>query len=281
MPMSAQSSGTKSSWGYMLVWIIAGLFAIGYIGSLFDPSKIMNAQKPSLREDRTVVIEKHLAQIKKQIKSSNDLSNHTLNQFDAKYANLEQRIYALHSKLSKLDDDNKNLAKRFVQIEESIGPVTGALAKQDKQKTITPPVSQEIKAAKVLVQEVKPQTNVKPKKVVKLASNIPVPILRQHQKPKQPQLVRTQFAISLGNYQNLQQLQKAWHKRVEQYGSALGHLKPRYVTLVVENKPQYELISGPLTNALDAAKICYHLLQGKAYCKQTIYQGSEIENTSF
>ncbi len=279
--MSKKSSGTKSSWGYMLVWGIIGLLSVGYIGSLFDPSKIMNAQKPSLREDKTVVIEKHLAQIKKQIKSSDDLSNLQLKQLNAKYANFEQKLFALNAKLSILDTDNKNLTKRFAQIEESIGPITGALAKQASEKQTMSPIGQKITPAKIMVQEVKPKPVEEPKTGVKLAANIPIPVLRQHQKSKKPQLIRTQFAVSLGNFQDLQQLRKAWQVRADQFGSALGHLKPRFITLVVDNKPRYELITGPLDNALDAAKICYHLQQNKAYCKQSIYQGSEIQNTSF
>jgi hypothetical protein len=98
----------------------------------------------------------------------------------------------------------------------------------------------------------------------------------QPKKNANPTIMRTMFAVSLGHYPDLKNLKNAWKQLNKKHSTALGTLKPRYITLVIDNKPVYQLVSGPLDQAKDAAKICNYLQQMKTYCRQTVFHGSDL-----
>ncbi len=202
-------------------------------------------------------------------------TNHSLKQLNLKYYGLDNQVANLRKDVEVLAQNNSKLTQKVRRIEAVALPKTSQkqLDKIDITGSLIP-----LNKTKSIAQK---KTAVKAKeKLETKKSNITKPILKLTPKKlgkvEKQQITQTQFAVSLGNFQNIKQLKRAWAKLNKKYKSALSPLKPRYITIVVNNQPKYKLVSGPLKNALDAAKICFHLQQAKTYCKQTIYQGSDI-----
>ncbi len=292
MSQAKRQSSSGSSFLYITLWIVAALGAMGYIANLMintmpSQTAVQTAMStPAQQPKEKMVIENHL----KGIQSTIALSNKQLKELNNKYYALENKIDKVNGKVAQFNKDHTALAKRIKKIEENLGSVTGTLAKplinvktalntksQDKQ-------GNNLQGAGLDTQKIEKQINQTTPPVEERAKKqIPIPILLQAQPPLKsemipfkPEVTRTMFAVSLGNYPDLKKLKNAWVRLTTKYSSSLAALNPRYVTLVVDNKPQYKLVTGPLPNALDAAKICYHLQQLKTYCKQTVYQGSDI-----
>lgn len=281
----------------MSLWVLAAIGAITYItmlatGSL--PQQLHNTMKPAeqplLARDiaGTALKTRESETLLREIKSTLNRTNNSLKQLNVKYFALENRITTVERQniqeqqtRQKQDDDN---------------PLTGALSAADRKITPpnstgaitrkTPPALQETPKADDNPAEI-PAPIAKPKPLEKsiekkvAAAIIEKPIIKnpvaaKPEKQQGPVIMRTMFAVSLGNFPDLTQLKKAWASLSKKHQNALGTLKPRYLTLVVENQPQYQLITGPLANALEAAKICYYLQQMKTYCRQTVFHGTDI-----
>ncbi len=203
-------------------------------------------------------------------------TNHSLKQLNVIYYGLDNQVADLSRDVEVLALNNSNLSKKVRRIETATLPrtsqkpldkinITGSLVPLSKTRSI----AQKKTAAKT-------QKKKSESKKSKISKPVMKPKTKKLGKAGLQQITQTQFAVSLGNFQNIKQLKRAWAKLNKKYKSALSPLKPRYITIVVNNQPKYKLVSGPLKNALDAAKICFHLQQAKTYCKQTIYQGSAI-----
>lgn len=275
----------------MTVWIFAAFAAIGYITTLMNKVPLTNALTVKAPEKKPIIKKDSLEKKLAKIQSGVTLSNHQIKQLNIKHYALEQQISALKGSVAKFKNTTSTLNSKIESleqnIEQNIGPITGALGRNEKNNTnikTKSPAQDLVLKAPMVKPPLDQTTNFKlekPEAKQQLAAlNVPIPKLLSQQpeieKKPTPQIIRTMFAVSLGNYPDLRRLKKAWGQLNKKYKSALGALKPRYVTLVVNNKPQYQLVTGPLLNALDAAKICYHLQQSKTYCKQTIFQGSDI-----
>lgn len=289
----------------MTLWVLSAMGAIGYIAYLMEHTS------PELKKRTTTIISaqpdsKDLALTK--IREQLDNTSKSIKEMNVKYYGLDNQIAELNSNVKALKANNNRLHSRVHTIETAINPtVTGSLKQTPPAKTkITgktePGAKSTLSKTSLDLQKVQqnnskliskksvessnvgPPTRITPEiknseadeeqtgKAQELALNImPIPIRKQ-----KPEITRTKFAIALGNYPDLDRLKKAWKLLVKKYDSTLSPLQPRYITMVVDNQAQYKLVSGPLNNALDAAKICFHLQQSKTYCKQTVYLGSDI-----
>lgn len=287
----------------MTLWVLSAMGAIGYMAYLMEHTT------PELKKRTTAIISpqpdsKDLALTK--IREQLDKTSKSIKEMSVKYYGLDNQIAELNSNVKALKANNNRLHSRVHTIESSINPtVTGSIKQIPPEKTTAKSTvakstisKTKLEIQKVLQKDQKliskksvesenvgPPTRITPelknsepekqeaeKSEQQLALNImPMPIRKQ-----KPEITRTQFAIALGNYPDLDRLKKAWQLLVKKYDSTLSPLQPRYITMVVDNQAQYKLVSGPLNNALDAAKICFHLQQSKTYCKQTVYLGSDI-----
>ncbi len=271
-----------SSFIYMSLWFMGAIGALAYMAFLMENTDL-NLKPFASTIDAKVAANQKSQKTEKLLTDIRDgigQTNHSLKQLNLKYYGLDNQVANLRKDVEVLAQNNSKLTQKVRRIETVALPktsqkqlnkvdvtntdITGSLIPLNKTKSIA-----------------KKKTTVKAKK--KLAtkkSNITKPILKLNPKKsgkgEKQQITQTQFAVSLGNFQNIKQLKRAWAKLNKKYNSALSSLKPRYITIVVNNQPKYKLVSGPLKNALDAAKICFHLQQAKTYCKQTIYQGSDI-----
>lgn len=269
-----QTGSSFSSFIYMSLWFLSAIGALAYMAFLMDNTDLdLKPFATTVDANQTTQkTEKLLADIKDGIGQT----NHTLKQLNVKYYGLDNQVAELRKEVDSLSRNNSKLSQKVRQIETATLPKTSQ--KQLDKIEITGSVIPLSKTKSVA----KKETNhtAKKNKLDNKKSNIIKPVMKLKpkslDKKRAGQITQTQFAISLGNFQNIKQLKKAWAKLNKKYKSALSPLKPRYVTIVVNNQAKYKLVSGPLKNALDAAKICFHLQQAKTYCKQTIYQGSDI-----
>ncbi len=263
------STGSSfSSFIYMSLWFLSAIGALAYMAFLMDNTDLnLKPFATTIEANQTSEkTEKLLVDIKEGIGQT----NHTLKQLNVKYYGLDNQVAELRKEVADLSKSNAKLSQKVRIIETATLPKTSqkALDKIEVTGSVIPLSKTKTIAKNKTAQKQKKKSNIA-KPVMKLTP-------KQLDKKKARQITQTQFAISLGNFQNIKQLKKAWAKLNKKYKSALSPLKPRYVTIVVNNQAKYKLVSGPLKNALDAAKICFHLQQAKTYCKQTIYQGSEI-----
>lgn len=261
------SKGSRaSSFLYMALWLTCAMAAIAYMSFLVENTD-MNL-KPFVTVDNSTNqprTEKLLSDIRDGIGQT----NHSLKQLNVKYYGLDSQVTELRRDVEVLAQNNSKLSKKVRRIEAKTNPnlslkqidkteITGSVIPLPKTKNI-------LKNKKKLKEKQTAKQKSKNKKLSKLKKL-----------DRKNNITQTQFAVALGNYQNLPQLKKAWAKLNRKYNNALNSLSPRYITIVVNNQAKYKLVSGPLKNALDAAKICFHLQQSKTYCKQTVYQGSNI-----
>lgn len=259
----------------MSLWCIGAIGALAYMAFLMDRTDLNLRPLAKTVEANTTPpkTEKLLTDIRDGIGQT----NHALKQLNVKYYGLDNQVAILRKNIDVLNNKQSTLSKRVSQVEEVTTPKTSQ--KQQSKKAIASNQLEKIDVTGSVIPLSKTKTIANGQK--KKTASIVRPVIKQRLEKsdklnKSTQITQTQFAISLGNFQNIKQLKRAWVKLNKKYKSALTQLKPRYVTIVVNNKPKYKLVSGPLKNALDAAKICFHLQQAKTYCKQTIYQGSDI-----
>ena len=264
-----------SSFIYMSLWFIGAIGALAYMAFLMDSTDLnLRPLAKTVADNKTPAkTEKLLTDIRDGIGQT----NHALKQLNVKYYGLDDQVANLRKNIDVLNKKQSTLSKRVSQVEQLTSPKTSQ--KQQSEKSIASNQLEKIDVTGSVIPLSKTKIIAKGQK--KKTASIVRPVIKQQLEKsdklnKSTQITQTQFAISLGNFQNIKQLKRAWAKLNKKYKSALTQLKPRYVTIVVNNQAQYKLVSGPLKNALDAAKICFHLQQAKTYCKQTIYQGSDI-----
>lgn len=277
MNKQQKTSSTGSSFTsfiYMSLWFMGAIGAIAYMAFLMENTDLN--LKPFATTVEANQTSKKTEKLLTDIRDGIGQTNHSLKQLNVKYYGLDNQVADLRKDVEVLAKNNSNLSKKVRRIETATLPrtsqkpldkidITGSLVPLSKTKSIV----QKKTAAKT-------QNKKSESKKSKISKPIMKPKTKKLGKAGQQQITQTQFAVSLGNFQNIKQLKRAWAKLNKKYKSALSPLKPRYITIVVNNQPKYKLVSGPLKNALDAAKICFHLQQAKTYCKQTIYQGSAI-----
>lgn len=264
-----------SSFIYMSLWFIGAIGALAYMAFLMDSTDLnLRPLAKTVADNKTPAkTEKLLTDIRDGIGQT----NHALKQLNVKYYGLDDQVANLRKNIDVLNKKQSTLSKRVSQVEQLTSPKTSQ--KQQSEKSIASNQLEKIDVTGSVIPLSKTKIIAKGQK--KKTASIVRPVIKQQLEKsdklnKSTQITQTQFAISLGNFQNIKQLKRAWARLNKKYKSALTQLKPRYVTIVVNNQAQYKLVSGPLKNALDAAKICFHLQQAKTYCKQTIYQGSDI-----
>lgn len=264
-----------SSFIYMSLWFIGAIGALAYMAFLMDSTDLnLRPLAKTVADNKTPAkTEKLLTDIRDGIGQT----NHALKQLNVKYYGLDDQVANLRKNIDILNKKQSTLSKRVSQVEQLTSPKTSQ--KQQSEKSIASNQLEKIDVTGSVIPLSKTKIITKGQK--KKTASIVRPVIKQKLEKsdklnKSTQITQTQFAISLGNFQNIKQLKRAWARLNKKYKSALTQLKPRYVTIVVNNQAQYKLVSGPLKNALDAAKICFHLQQAKTYCKQTIYQGSDI-----
>ena len=269
-----------SSFIDMSLWFIGAMGALAYMAFLMESTdlnlrplaKTVNATKTPEKTEKLLT----------DIRDGIGQTNHALKQLNVKYYGLDDQVDHLRKNINALNSKQSDLSKRVSRIEQLTSAKTSQ--KQQNQKSIASAQLEKIDVtgSVIALNNTKTIAKVQKKKTVSIVP----PVIKRNlieqtsekseKSDKSTQISQTQFAVSLGNFQNIKQLKRAWANLNKKYKSTLTHLKPRYVTIVVNNQPQYKLVSGPLKNALDAAKICFHLQQAKTYCKQTIYQGSDI-----
>lgn len=293
MSKLAKEKSSVSSILYMTLWIFCAMGAIGYIAFLIENSAPnLNLSTAALQED---IKPERTETLLSEIRDGIGQTNHSLRQLNVKYYGLDKEINSLKENVATLSESNTILNSRVKLIEQTIDPdknwVTGSV-NETEPKSSRPKVSNTLETVQnalaqndnLNLQKKKSatakETNAKKSNTAdmeKLALNQIILNNMPIKKPDEaPSITRTQFAVSLGNYPDINRLKKAWSILNKKYSNVLGDLQPRYITLVIENNAQYQLVSGPLSNALDAAKICFHLQQSKTYCKQTVYLGSKI-----
>jgi hypothetical protein len=261
----------------MSLWFMGAIGALAYMAFLMENTDLNLKPFASTIDAKLAANQKShkTEKLLTDIRDGIGQTNHSLKQLNLKYYGLDNQVANLRKDVEVLAQNNSKLTQKVRRIETVTLPktsqkqldkidITGSLIPLNKTKSI---------ANKKTAAKAKKKLDTK-------KSNITKPILKLNPKTlgkaEKQQITQTQFAVSLGNFQNIKQLKRAWAKLNKKYNSALSSLKPRYITIVVNNQPKYKLVSGPLKNALDAAKICFHLQQAKTYCKQTIYQGSDI-----
>lgn len=287
---------TNASFFYMFLWMLAAIGAITYIALLANhslPDYLKAADRSwgeDLKTDLSAGANSNTDALAKLASSVTD-TNHNLRQLNVKYYALENRLNNINNRItliqeagkgenveanqriSRLDDPELNTGT-IKKIDQP--PETEARVKEAKTKIALPITKSQSKT----LPEAELEGGPKQIAATKIIEHGNKALDKQNQalkkQPATPTIMRTMFAVSLGHYPDLNNLKTAWKVLKKKHGAALGDLKPRYITLVVDNKPVYQLVSGPLTNALDAAKICNYLQQLKTYCRQTVFHGSDI-----
>ncbi len=297
---------------YNSLWSLAALGAIYYITTLVLEAGTPPVQKQTISLTPPAIENSQ----DKITNLNNTLieTNKKLNTLSTSYDLLEQKITGLSRYTTDIRNQNSTLGQKIEQLENDLGIVTGTLARSKKTSAINKTKAKKRPALKaveitriapnkklievasnalengnskklpepVINQEPvpksekksKPPLDITPKKLA--MNNIPIPVLRPQHKVKKPQISHTHFAIELGTHANLLELKASWLQLSKQHAAMLEILHPRYVTIVVNNQARYKLISGPLPNALDAAKICYNLSQANIPCKQTRFLGTPL-----
>ncbi|KZL02043.1 MULTISPECIES: SPOR domain-containing protein [unclassified Pseudovibrio] len=85
-------------------------------------------------------------------------------------------------------------------------------------------------------------------------------------------ILRTSFAIELGNFEDANSLESKWQRLREDNPLLLGKLKKRVSAAKVDGATKYTLTAGPFYNAADTAVVCARLAREKVNCLPTIFQ---------
>lgn len=293
-----RNTSSNASFFYMFLWTLAAIGAITYIALLANhslPDYLAAAKKT---EANSLLIASQVEEEETRREQRVSALNSALSETNNSLKQLNVRYYALESRLNRLDKTVKAGQPSLVPAPPTPGErkdisalddaalETGALREAGKEGVREGP-NKKIAIAEdlpVLKQQAAPRLKEPAAplagKQLAVNSKLPEPAAKQKSgiEPaiEAPTIMRTMFAVSLGNYDDLTKLKTAWQQLAKKHKSALGNLRPRYVTYVIDNKPVYQLVSGPLPNALDAAKICVYLQDRKTYCRQTIFHGSDI-----
>ncbi|GJM02105.1 MAG: hypothetical protein DHS20C08_06060 [Rhodomicrobium sp.] len=294
---------TNASFFYIFLWMLAAIGAITYIALLANhtlpdylkASQLKVANLPglaALEADKTSSRKKFT-----ELQTTLSVTKDNIRQMNVKYYALENRINNISNRLSLMQSNIKPQNTPLTSGLDDPELNTGAINTIDSSNKIPDAKKLEIPLrkdaiSKSLEQHKKEQTAKKASDKTslaeqKLAANrleltkkpVVKDILNNKDQPKKnanPTIMRTMFAVSLGHYPDLKNLKNAWKQLNKKHSTALGTLKPRYITLVIDNKPVYQLVSGPLDQAIDAAKICNYLQQMKTYCRQTVFHGSDL-----
>lgn len=288
---------TNASFFYIFLWMLAAIGAITYIAllanhSLPDYLKASQLKKENmpglaaLEADKTSS-RKQFAKLQTTLSETKD----NIRQMNVKYYALENRINNISNRLSLIQSNIKPQNAPFTSGLDDPELNTGAIntidssnKKRDAKKLEIPlrkdAISHSLEQHKKDQAAKKASDNSRMAEQKLAANRLELtknPIQKeQPKKNANPTIMRTMFAVSLGHYPDLKNLKNAWKQLNKKHSTALGTLKPRYITLVIDNKPVYQLVSGPLDQAKDAAKICNYLQQMKTYCRQTVFHGSDL-----
>jgi hypothetical protein len=90
---------------------------------------------------------------------------------------------------------------------------------------------------------------------------------------------RTEFAVDVGTANSVGGLRALWRGLLKsKSNAALAALHPIIVVKEGNNGVgmQLRLVAGPLSDAAAAAKICAAMLEGKATCETTVFDGQQL-----
>lgn len=85
-------------------------------------------------------------------------------------------------------------------------------------------------------------------------------------------ILRTSFAIGLGAYGSVDELENSWETLQQQNPSLLANLSRQISSLSEEGEELYQLTAGPFYNAADTAVVCARLAREKVNCSPTVFQ---------
>lgn len=304
---SANSTAAHLSWGYNTLWCLAAIGAIAYMTHLFS-SLPLEIDRPLKTDERVAAVTKSPKPVltnKKPDSGNNDklaalqttigLSTHQIKQLSARFAGMEERLYSLEQQANRLNSDKTDLSTKLQKLENDLGLVTGTLAKAKtkpqkipaakKQTNPEPDLQLAIAALKdkkinretknPLI-EGKQKNGQQPKSPAGSIRDIPIPILLKRPPGNTPEITKTKFAITAGHYANLVEVKLAWRNLVKHHGKLFARYKPHYNRLTINNEPRYQLVTGPIANALDAARLCYHLKQNDIPCEHTFFRANPL-----
>ncbi|WP_208990838.1 SPOR domain-containing protein [Pseudovibrio sp. Tun.PSC04-5.I4] len=85
-------------------------------------------------------------------------------------------------------------------------------------------------------------------------------------------ILRTSFAVDLGEYGSVNELENNWKTLQQKNPSLLGELSRQISSLSEEGDELYQLTAGPFYNAADTAVVCARLAREKVNCSPTVFQ---------
>lgn len=251
-----------------MFWGVLAFAAIGYIANLMQADSIQIAQSQLNKKHNNKLGEETKALDK--INAQLSLTRRSLKQLDRKNQLILSRLKQVENDLIQRDRQNAILKTKLTKLEESIGSITGALQKEQTSQKLS---EKSVETQRIGDVDLPIKKSNQPEPPLNKLSMLEV---EDEASNKKPNLQKTNFAITLGAYSNLKNLKRAWKDIRKKHKNELAELNPRFIQIKHKNKTQYELISGPLKNVLDAAKLCYRLNKAKTYCKHAIYQGKKI-----
>lgn len=84
-------------------------------------------------------------------------------------------------------------------------------------------------------------------------------------------IIRTSFAIELGNFEDATTVESQWRELMETKPLLLGDLTKRVSATNTNGETQYTLTAGPFYNAADTALVCARLAREKVNCSPTTF----------
>ncbi len=189
-----------------------------------------------------------------------------------------EREARLASVIRELSDNGNRLTARLNSLEQSVGDLTGSIARVTSAPPVavwaSPPLPEPILAVPdtVPAPESAPQPD-----VAAAPETVPVP---QPAPDKTGDDVaaatKAEFGIDIGRANSLDGLRKLWNTLKAKHGSKLDELQPivSMRELARSGGVELRLVAGPLPNASAAARMCAGL-SGVA-CHPTVFDGQKL-----
>ena len=234
----------------------------------------------------------------------------TYSQNSLELSAIREEIVSLRRSLLRLTEQNRRLSHKLKTLEEATkhaqaepkaDPLALMKAAETAPKPITaietlpaPELSQKheptdtagplpemILAEVVAVPNVTPTKEATPEPVVaEPVKTISPALLKFHKTPAAGKLhqsgarriIRTSFAIDLGNFADATSVESQWRELMETKPLLLGDLTKRVSATSANGATQYTLTAGPFYNAADTALVCARLAREKVNCSPTTFQ---------
>ncbi len=222
---------------------------------------------------------------------------------------IREEIISLRRSLLRLTEQNRRLSHKLqtldtatmhAQAEPKPNPIPPQKTENTQQKTVTPietfpaselsqkhkptntagPLPEMILSEIVAVPTVTPPKEPAPELVIQLHTKTITPELPKfHKTPAAGKLrqsgaqkiMRTSFAIELGNFEDATTVENQWRELMETKPLLLGDLTKRVSATNTNGATQYTLTAGPFYNAADTALVCARLAREKVNCSPTTF----------